>query len=85
MDSALISDIFRDMVSVAIRVSGPMLLLCMVVGIIMAILQAATQIHEQSLAFILKVLVVVLYLSIGGSWILTTIHDFAIQLFRMMV
>ena len=84
MDTNQILDVFRNMIGVAIRVSGPMLLLCMAVGIVIAIMQAVTQIHEQSVAFLLKLLVVVLFLSIGGSWILNSLHDFALEMFRLM-
>ena len=75
---------FRSLLTAAIRISGPMLLLCMLVGIVIAILQAVTQIHEQSIAFVLKLLVVVMFISFGGSWVLNTLHDFTLELFRMM-
>ena len=84
MDTMQILDVFRSMVSIAIRISGPMLIMCMVVGIVMAIFQAVTQIHEQSLAFIMKVTVVILFLSLGGSWMLNMLHEFARSLFQMM-
>ena len=84
METEQILDVFRDMIGIAIRVSGPMLLVCMVVGVAIAILQAVTQIHEQSIAFILKMIVVVLFLSLGGSWMLNMLHEFALRLFALM-
>ena len=51
-------------------ISAPLLLLGMLVGIIVAIFQAVTQIHEQSLSFILKLIVVVIVLLVGGDWML---------------
>ena len=80
-----IIDVFRGMINLAIQISGPMLLLCMLVGIVMAILQAVTQIHEQSLAFVMKLAIVLLFLSLGGSWILTSLHEFTVSLFQLMV
>ena len=85
MDTNTILDVFRSLINTAIRISGPLLLICMLVGVIMALLQAVTQIHEQSIAFVLKLLVVVLFISLGGSWILTQLHDFSIGLFEYMV
>ena len=73
-------DVFRD----AIGVAAPMLLLSMVVGVIVAILQAVTQIHEQTISFVLKLIVVVLFLVIGGSWMMTNLQDFALELFELM-
>lgn len=79
-----VTDIFRDAVSVAIRLSAPMLLLGMLVGVLIAILQAVTQIHEQSIAFVLKLIVVVLCLTVGGGWMLQTLQDFTREVFAMM-
>ena len=77
-------DVFRDAIGVVIRLVGPMLLLSMVVGVIVAILQAVTQIHEQTISFILKLIVVVLFLVIGGSWMMTTLQEFFYSLFDLM-
>ena len=77
-------DILREGVSVALKIGGPMLLLSMVVGILVAIFQAVTQIHEQSLSFILKLIVVVLILLVGGGWMLETLQDSTRYLFTLM-
>ena len=58
-------DVFRDAIGVVIRMVAPMLLLSMTVGVLVAILQAVTQIHEQTISFILKLIVVVLFLVMG--------------------
>jgi len=85
MNSADVAVIFGDGLGVAIRLGGPILLLCMLVGVIVAILQAVTQIHEQSISFLLKLLVVVLFLIIGGNWMLRTLQDYTYTLFDLMV
>lgn len=77
-------DVFRDAIGVVIRLAAPMLILSMVVGVIVAILQAVTQIHEQTISFILKLIVVVLFLVIGGSWMLTNLQEFTLELFELM-
>lgn len=77
-------DILREAVGVALKLGAPMLLLSMLVGILVAIFQAVTQIHEQSLSFILKLIVVVLILLIGGGWMLETLQDFSRELFALM-
>lgn len=79
-----IAGLFQDAIGVALQVGGPMLLLSMIVGVVTAILQAVTQIHEQSLAFLLKLVVVVLCLVIGGGWMLQTLEDFTLEIFAMM-
>ena len=77
-------DILREGVVIALKLGAPMLILSMLVGILVAIFQAVTQIHEQSLSFILKLLVVILVLLVGGGWMLETLQDFARYLFTLM-
>lgn len=77
MDSV---DILHAGVVVALKLGAPMLILSMLV----AIFQAVTQIHEQSLSFILKLLVVILVLLAGGGWMLETLQDFTRYLFTLM-
>lgn len=77
-------DVLREGVGVALKIGGPLLLLSMVVGILVAIFQAVTQIHEQSLSFILKLLVVVLVLLVGGGWMLELLLDYTKYLFTLM-
>ncbi len=77
-------DILREGTSLALMISAPLLLLGMLVGIIVAIFQAVTQIHEQSLSFILKLIVVVIVLLVGGDWMLERLMDFTRYLFSLM-
>ena len=77
-------DILREGVGVTLKIGAPMLLLSMLVGILVAIFQAVTQIHEQSLSFILKLIVVVGVLLVGGGWMLESLQDYARYLFTLM-
>lgn len=79
-----IGGVFQDAIGLAIRIAGPMLLLSMLVGVVVAILQAVTQIHEQTLSFLMKLIVVILYMVIGGGWMLRSLQDFTVQIFSMM-
>ena len=58
MDTTQVTEILREGIWVAIKVCGPMLLLSMLVGVLLAIFQAVTQIHEQTLSFLFKVVVI---------------------------
>ncbi len=84
MDTVIVSDVLRDALSVAIKLSGPMLVLGMAVGVVVAIFQAVTQIHEQTLGFILKLVVVIAVLLLGGSWMLVTLQDYTKELFGII-
>ena len=84
MDTDQITTVLREGVWVAIKLGGPMLILSMMVGVLIAIFQAVTQIHEQTLSFILKMIVVILVLLIGGGWMMETLLDYARGLFDLM-
>ena len=84
MEVVQITEIFRDAIWVVIKLGGPILILCMAVGVLMAIFQAVTQIHEQSLAFILKLVIVVLVFLVGGGWMMQTLLDYSYELFALM-
>lgn len=84
MDTGMITDVMRDAVGVVIKLGGPMLVLSMLAGVLIAIFQAVTQIHEQTIGFILKVVIIVSVLLIGGGWMLTTLQDYAREIFNLM-
>jgi len=64
----------------ALLVASPLLLAALVVGLVISIFQAATQINEMTLSFIPKLLTVAGVLVIAGPWLLTQLVDFFHQL-----
>ena len=79
-----VADVLREGVGVVLKIGAPLLLLSMLVGVLVAIFQAVTQIHEQSLAFILKLIVAVIVLLVWGGWMLETLLDYTRYLFTLM-
>lgn len=65
-----------------LMVAGPLLLIALVVGLLVSIFQATTQIQEQTLAFVPKIVAVFLSLVFLGPWMLTVMLDFTHQLFE---
>jgi flagellar biosynthetic protein FliQ len=65
-----------------LMIAGPMLLLALGVGLLVSVFQATTQIQEQTLAFIPKIVAVLLALVIFGPWMLTLILDFTTNLYQ---
>ena len=84
MDTTMAMDLLRDAVGVVIKLAGPMLLLSMIVGVVVAIFQAVTQIHEQTIGFALKLIVVVSVLLMGGGWMLDTLKGFTYEIFALI-
>jgi flagellar biosynthesis protein FliQ len=63
-------------------VSSPMLIGALVIGLIVSIFQAVTQINEATLTFIPKMVVVTLIIVIAGPWMLDTLKGFTIEVFE---
>ena len=78
-------DVFREAILLAIRLSGPILILSMVVGVLISILQAVTSVHEQSIAFVLKMIIVIAFLVFGGDWMLRSLQEFSLTMFSLML
>ena len=84
MDTGAITQLLREGIWTVIKIGGPMLLLSMVVGVVIAIFQAVTQIHEQTLGFIFKLTVIILFFLVAGGWVGNTFLDYARKVFTMM-
>ena len=62
-------------------ISAPLLLIALITGLVIGMLQAATQINESTLSFIPKLLMLVLSLFVAGPWILRVLIDFTHELY----
>ncbi|HIY38910.1 MAG TPA: flagellar biosynthesis protein FliQ [Candidatus Agathobaculum merdigallinarum] len=85
MDQNQVIDILRQGIWVAIEIGGPMLIVSMAVGILVAIFQAATQIHEQTLSFVPKLILIIVFLLVGGNWMLTLLQEYMELIFTQML
>lgn len=84
MTTGEITDLMYDLFILAVQLGGPILIISMIVGIVISILQAATQIHEQTLTFVPKLIVIGIILVIMGSMMLQTLQDFTTRIFTLM-
>ena len=66
----------------AVLVSAPLLLSALVIGVLISLFQAATQINEMTLSFVPKLLVLVVVLLLAGPWMLELLVDFTRTLFK---
>lgn len=84
MDTGNIMELMADAFMTALTMSGPMLLISVLVGLVIAILQAATQVHEQTLTFVPKLIAIGLVLLLMGPWMISQITDFTTRLFEFI-
>lgn len=81
MTIEFVVDICRKAVQTALLMAAPMLLAGMIVGLIVSIFQAATQINEQTLTFIPKIVAVFITLLLMTPWLIQTMTSFARGIF----
>jgi flagellar biosynthesis protein FliQ len=84
MSQALVLDVLREGFFTIIMVSLPILLVSMTVGLSVSLLQAITQVQEQTLTFVPKMIAVMLSLVLFGNYMLNQLVAFANQLFRLI-
>jgi len=78
----VVMDIGRQAVEMTLMLSAPLLLAALVIGLIVSIFQAATQINEQTLSFIPKLVGMLLILLLAGPWMLQIMVDYVRRLFE---
>lgn len=80
-DSAAVLTLARAAIEMAIYLSAPLLLAALIVGLVISVLQAATQINEMTLSFVPKLLAVFAAALIAGPWMLTMVTDYIQRLY----
>ena len=76
MSADKVMDISRETVMLILKLSAPMLLASLVVGLIISLIQTITSIQEQTLTFVPKLMLV-----ITGGWMMTSLSEFTTELF----
>jgi flagellar biosynthetic protein FliQ len=71
-----VMDIGRQALTLTLMLGAPLLLTALIVGLLIGLLQAATQINEMTLSFIPKLLAIGVVLLVAGPWMLRTLVDF---------
>ena len=67
-----------------LKLAGPVLLVALVIGLIVALLQSITSIQEQTMPFFLKFLFVFLTIAVLGGWMINSLMDYTINLFQQI-
>ncbi|MGI5907523.1 MAG: flagellar biosynthesis protein FliQ [Christensenellales bacterium] len=81
MEQGQVIQVAQDAVVTILSVAAPLLGIALVIGVVVSIFQATTQINEQTLAFVPKIVGVFLALLIFGGWMLSALTEFATRVF----
>jgi flagellar biosynthesis protein FliQ len=82
MTPGTVMEIGRQAIEVTLVVSAPMLLSALIVGLVVSIFQAATQLNESSLQFVPKLVVMFMVLLLVGPWMIQYMMDYIQRLFE---
>ena len=82
LEQSEVIKVMQDAIYTMLIVSAPVLLVGMLVGTIISIFQATTQINEQSLSFVPKIVAIMVTIVIFGGWMLSQLSDFTLRLFE---
>ncbi len=85
LNEAQVVTVMKDAILTTISCSAPMLVIAIVIGLVVSIFQATTQINEQTLSFAPKLVGILLAILVFGGWILGKLQDFTIGLFETML
>ena len=85
MSAGDVQEILRNAIMIMLQLAAPFLIVSIIIGLVISIFQAATQIHEQTITFVPKVVAIVLLLLILGSWMISKLSDLFDALFSFMI
>jgi len=84
MNELTVLELGRNALATTALLSAPMLAAALVVGLVVSILQALTQVQEATLAFVPKILAVLAVLAVAGPWLLNTLLSYTISIFTAL-
>ncbi len=82
MPPTTVIDLGRQALELTLLVSAPLFIAALVTGLLISIFQAATQINEQTLSFVPKLIATFITLVLAGPWMITMLTDFIRRLFE---
>lgn len=84
MSYALIIDLARNALLLCVMLAGPLLLTALAVGVLVSVIQAVTQVQEQTVAFVLKLAAVGVVFLLSLNWMLQSAVQYTIEIFRSL-
>jgi len=85
MDEAVLLEVGRDAVIVTLKVGAPLMLIALLIGLIISLFQALTQIQEVTLTFVPKIIVVFVAMLLLAPFMLHTLTDFTERIMQQAI
>lgn len=85
MTDGMVMDIAQEALKVVILLSAPLLGVSLIVGLAISVFQATTQIQEQTLTFVPKILAILVSIALFGSWMIRVVVEYTVNLYSHMM
>ncbi len=85
MTEEVVIKVAEDAIKVILLASGPLLLVALITGLLVSIFQATTQIQEQTLAFVPKIIAVLVSIIFFGPWMLNQVTSYTKDIFENLI
>jgi flagellar biosynthesis protein FliQ len=84
MNADVVLELFKQTLTHALILAGPILILTLIVGVMISIFQTVTSVQEMTLSFVPKVVVITITLVVAGHWMLQRITFFTMEMFQRL-
>lgn len=84
MDETIVMQSFNESIRLILMLSAPLLLGSLIVGLIISIFQATTQIQEQTLTYVPKIMLIFIMLMVLGPWMLMQLNEYTLFIFNLI-
>ena len=84
MSQTTVLTILQQTLWVVAELSGPLLLTALVIGVVISLFQAVTQVNEMTLSYVPKIIAIGLVLVLAGPWMLQTLLDYTARLYSSL-
>lgn len=84
MSPSFVLTLGQDALTMMLLVSAPLLAIILIVGLVISIFQAITQINEATLSFVPKLIAAILVMALAGPWMLSTLVDYIRRVIEMI-
>ena len=84
MTPDVVMDVSREVIWTVVKVSAPLLIISLVVGLIISVFQTITSIQEQTLTFVPKFIAIMLVLLLAGGWMMNSVSELFIDIMNQI-
>lgn len=84
MSADVVMDISREVIWTVVKVSAPLLIISLIVGLLISVFQTITSIQEQTLTFVPKFIAIMIVLLIAGGWMMNSVSELFVDIMKQI-